>query len=63
MEYSEDFKDMVKAHKGKFIGFGNPNAKILIVVPKIDDIRVVDYNKNNSEQWLANIKIIQTLAM
>lgn len=56
MEYSEDFKDMVKAHQGKFIGYGNPNAKILVVVPKNDDRRVVDYNKNNSEQWLANIE-------
>ena len=56
MEYSEDFKNMVKAHQGKFIGYGNPNAKILIIVPKIDDKRLVVYNGNNAEQWLANIE-------
>lgn len=56
MEYSEDFKNMVKAHQGKFIGYGNPNAKILIIVPKIDDKRLVVYNSNNSKLWLANIK-------
>ena len=39
MEYSEDFKNMVKAYQGKFIGYGNPNAKILIIVPKMDDDR------------------------
>ena len=43
MEYSEFFKNMVKAHQGKFIGYGNPNAKILIIVPKIDDKRLVVY--------------------
>jgi len=56
MEYSVDFKNMVKAHQGKFIGYGNPNAKILIIVPKIDDKRLVVYNGNNAEQWLANIE-------
>ena len=56
MEYSEDFKNMVKAHLGKFIGYGNPNAKILIIVPKMDDERLDAYNANNSEQWLANIE-------
>ena len=56
MEYSEDFKNMVKAHQSKFIGYGNPNAKILIIVPKIDDKRLVVYNGNNAEQWLANIE-------
>ena len=56
MEYSEDFKNMVKAYQGKFIGYGNPNAKILIIVPKIDDKRLVVYNGNNAEQWLANIE-------
>ena len=56
MEYSEDLKNMVKAHQGKFIGYGNPNAKILIIVPKIDDKRLVVYNGNNAEQWLANIE-------
>ena len=56
MEYSEDFKNMVKANQGKFIGYGNPNAKILIIVPKIDDKRLVVYNGNNAEQWLANIE-------
>ena len=56
MEYSEVFKKMVKAHQGKFIGYGNPNAKILIIVPKIDDKRLVVYNGNNAEQWLANIE-------
>ena len=56
MEYSEDFKNMVNAHQGKFIGYGNPNAKILIIVPKIDDKRLVVYNGNNAEQWLANIE-------
>jgi len=34
MEYSEDLKKMVKAHQGRFIGYGNPNAKILIIIPK-----------------------------
>lgn len=56
MEYSEDFKNMVNAHQGKFIGYGNPNAKILIIVPKMDDERLDAYNANNSEQWLANIE-------
>ena len=56
MEYSEVFKKMVKAHQGKFISYGNPNAKILIIVPKIDDKRLVVYNGNNAEQWLANIE-------
>ena len=56
MEYSEDFKNMIKANQGKFIGYGNPNAKILIIVPKIDDKRLVVYNGNNAEQWLANIE-------
>ena len=56
MEYSEDFKNMVKAYQGKFIGYGNPNAKILIIVPKIDNKRLVVYNGNNAEQWLANIE-------
>ena len=56
MEYSEVFKNMVKANQGKFIGYGNPNAKILIIVPKIDDKRLVVYNGNNAEQWLANIE-------
>lgn len=56
MEYSEDFKNMVKAHQGKFIGYGNPYAKILIIVPKMDDERLDAYNANNSEQWLANIE-------
>ena len=56
MEYSEDFVNMVKAHQGKFIGYGNPNAKILIIVPKIEDERLTTYNGNNSEQWIANIE-------
>ena len=56
MEYSEDFKNMVKAHQGKFIGYGNPNAKILIIVPKIDDKRLVVYNGNNAEQGPTNIE-------
>ena len=56
MEYSEDFKNMVKAHQGRFIGYGNPNAKILIIVPKIDDKSLFVYNGNNAEQWLANIE-------
>ena len=56
MEYSEDFKKMVKAHQGRFIGYGNPNAKILIIVPKIDDKSLFVYNGNNAEQWLANIE-------
>ena len=56
MEYSVDFKNMVKAHQGKFIGYGNPNAPILIIVPKIDDDRLAIYNENNSERWLANIE-------
>ena len=47
---------MVKAHQGKFIGYGNPNAKILIIVPKIDDKRLAVYNGNNAKQWLTNIK-------
>ena len=56
MEYSVEFKNMVKAHQGKFIGYGNPNAKVLIIVPKIDDKRLVVYNSKNSKLWLANIK-------
>jgi len=56
MEYSVDFENMVKSHQDKFIGYGNPNAKILIIVPKIDDKRLVVYNGNNAEQWLANIE-------
>lgn len=56
MEYSEDLKKMVKAHQGRFIGYGNPNAKILIIVPKIDDKSLFVYNGNNAEQWLANIE-------
>ena len=56
MEYSVDFKNMVKAHQGKFIGYGNPNANILIIVPKMDDERLDVYNENNSKQWLANIE-------
>ena len=48
MEYSEDFKNMVKAHQGKFIGYGNPNAKVLIIVPKIDDDRLAIYNNLKS---------------
>lgn len=56
MEYSEGFKKMVKAHQGRFIGYGNPNAKILIIVPKIDDKSLFVYNGNNAEQWLANIE-------
>jgi hypothetical protein len=56
MEYSVDFKNMVKAHQGKFIGYGNPNAKILIIVPQIGDKRLFVYNSNNAEQWLANIE-------
>ena len=56
MEYSVDFKNMVKAHQGKFIGYGNPNAKILIIVPQIGDKRLFVYNGNNAEQWLANIE-------
>lgn len=56
MEYLETFKKMVKTHQGKFIGYGNPNAKILIIVPKIDDKRLAVYNGSNAEQWLANIK-------
>ena len=56
MEYSEDFKNMVKANQGKFIGYGNPNANILIIFPKIDNKRLVVYNGNNAEQWLANIE-------
>jgi len=56
MEYSVDFKNMVKAHQGKFIGYGNPNAPVLIIVPKIDDDRLSVYNVNNSCQWLKNIE-------
>ena len=56
MEYSVVFKNMVKAHQGKFIGYGNPNAKILIVVPKIDDERLDTYNGKNAKQWLDNIE-------
>ena len=56
MKYSEDFKNMVKAHQGKFIGYGNPNAKVLIIVPKIDDERLDTYNGSNAEQWLVNIE-------
>ena len=56
MEYSEDFKNMVKAHQGRFIGYGNPNSPVLIIVPKIDDDRLSVYNANNSRQWLANIE-------
>lgn len=56
MDYSEDFKNMVKANQGKFIGYGNPNAKILIIVPKIDDERLDTYNGKNAEQWLDNIE-------
>ena len=41
MEYSEDFKNMVNAHQGKFIGYGNPNAKILIIVPKISHLKII----------------------
>ena len=40
MEYSEDFKNMVKAHQGKFIGYGNPNAKILVVTQKVGNENV-----------------------
>lgn len=56
MVYSEDFRNMVKANQGKFIGYGNPNAKILIIVPKIDDERLDVYNGKNAEQWLDNIE-------
>ena len=56
MVYSEDFRNMVKANQGKFIGYGNPNAKILIVVPKMDDERLDVYNGKNAEQWLDNIE-------
>lgn len=56
MEYSEDFKNMVKAHQGKFIGYGNPDAKILIIVPKKDVEGLAVYNTSNSMQWLLNIE-------
>lgn len=56
MEYSVDFENMVKSHQDKFIGYGNPNAKILIVVPKIDDERLDIYNGKNAKQWLDNIE-------
>ena len=56
MEYSVDFENMVKSHQDKFIGYGNPNAKILIVVPKIDDERLDTYNGKNAKQWLDNIE-------
>lgn len=56
MEYSVDFENMMKSHQDKFIGYGNPNAKILIVVPKIDDERLDIYNGKNAKQWLDNIE-------
>ena len=56
MEYSEDFKNMVKAHQGKFIGYGNPNASVLIIVPKKDVEGLAVYNTGNSMQWLSNIE-------
>jgi hypothetical protein len=56
MEYSVDFENMVKSHQDKFIGYGNLNAKILIVVPKIDDERLDIYNGKNAKQWLDNIE-------
>ena len=55
MEYSEDFKKMVKAHQGRFIGYGNPNAKVLIIIPKMDIKSLAINNTNNSIQWLSNI--------
>ena len=56
MEYLETFKKMVKTHQGKFIGYGNPNAKILIIVPKKDVEGLAVYNTSNSMQWLLNIE-------
>ena len=44
MEYSVDFENMVKSHQDKFIGYGNPNAKILIIVPKKDVEGIISFS-------------------
>jgi len=59
--YSEIFKNLVEREltKNSFIGFGNPNAKILIVgkeVSNSDDKEGIDFYRKNAEIWKSNIE-------
>jgi len=59
--YSEEFKNLVESEltKNSFIGFGNPNAKILIVgkeVSNSNDKEGMNFYKRNTEIWKSNIK-------
>ena len=64
MEYPKEFENLINATKENLIGWGNPNAKILIVgkesaIPVGDDeIGDVQYCReilNNKKAWIANL--------
>ncbi len=65
MEYSDDFVKLIKRLSAntdehlQFIGFGNPNSKILFVGKECgddsDSSNEKDYNKQNLSHWKKNI--------
>lgn len=65
MKYSEDFVELIKRLSGntdlhlQFIGFGNPNSKILFVGKECGDapnsFNEINCNKPNLSHWTKNI--------
>lgn len=59
MEYTNDFKDLVKQYHPAYIGMGNPNAKILIIgketASKLGSEQHHREIELNSKQWKYNI--------
>ena len=65
MKYSEEFIQLIdETENGEFIGFGNPNSKILFVgkecgldlTNQVDKFVYEKSNKPNWEHWSQNIK-------
>lgn len=56
MEYKNDFLDLLKITDENFIGFGNPNASILIIGKETSDSDdKFSFRKNNRTDWLYNV--------
>ena len=59
MEYSKEFKDLLLSSKENLIGWGNPNAEILIVAcepatPLMMTDNIKREIEKNREQWIEN---------
>ena len=70
MKYSEEFIQLIdETENGEFIGFGNPNSKILFVGKEcgldltnhVDKFVYEKSNKPNWEHWNQNLKSASNL--